>query len=491
MNQTEIVKFLIERFEVYELTKDIATDGYLLNEEPIVCKDGESYVVLEGNRRVAACKVLLNPHRYLSSQKAQNTLKYNYTKEKLNCHIAPSRKDADILIYRRHTTTTIKRWQTVSQDAHVHKLFSDDGYSIEEIASMLSESTTSIRKSLRRFHMHQYSMSLFEDNPSFREAIASDKFPITNIERLYDYREGIDFLGISFTPNGEISTRLDVEEVNNRLRFIVEEVVNDNFNSRVFNREADKENYMSYLKSLTNKFDFSKPPSELAISIDLENPTENIESEDNQDEQSNGNDTKKQQPKNKYKLFANNNWDTGIKRIDSIFNTMKAFRYDKHIDVVSIAFRCYLDMIIYEFLKKKNCLEDSYTQENVKTNRENDKLYGKIKQYMVDEYALSEDEIKDEFRYMLKLGHKTDTSGSLSLRGMLQYIVSKQDLFPDNRQRNALASFLKGDNNIIDLHGFNMLVHNQHFHIEPTQLENTVINLLPLLEHVNLTIIDE
>ena len=46
MNQTEIIKFLIDRFEVYELAKDIATDGYLLNEEPIVCKEGESYVVL-------------------------------------------------------------------------------------------------------------------------------------------------------------------------------------------------------------------------------------------------------------------------------------------------------------------------------------------------------------------------------------------------------------------------------------------------------------
>ena len=31
------------------MAKDIATDGYLLNEEPIVCKEGESYVVLEGN----------------------------------------------------------------------------------------------------------------------------------------------------------------------------------------------------------------------------------------------------------------------------------------------------------------------------------------------------------------------------------------------------------------------------------------------------------
>ncbi len=83
MNQTEIVKFLIERFDVYDLAKDIASDGYLLNEEPIVCKEGDSYVVLEGNRRVSACKILLNPHRYLSNLKAQNILKYNFSLEKL------------------------------------------------------------------------------------------------------------------------------------------------------------------------------------------------------------------------------------------------------------------------------------------------------------------------------------------------------------------------------------------------------------------------
>ena len=400
MNQTEIIKFLIDRFEVYELAKDIATDGYLLNEEPIVCKEGESYVVLEGNRRVAACKILLNPHRYLSSQKAQNILKYNYSLDKLNCHVSPTRKDADILIYRRHTTTPVRRWETISQDAHVHKLFSEEAYTIEEIAAKLSESTTNVRKALRRYHIHQYSMTLFEDNPSLREAISNDKFPITNLERLYDYKDGIDFLGISFTFNGEIRKRLDVEEVNKRLRFIVEEVLNDNFNSRVFNRESDKKEYIEYLKSLSDKFDFSKTLSDSA-------------------------------------------------------------------------------------------LEDASIQENAKINKEHDKLYSKIKRYMIDEFALNEEEIKEEFRHLLKLGQRTDTSTSLSLRGMLQYIISKQELFPDNRQRNALAAFLKGENNVIDLQGFNMLVHNQHYHIEPSQLENTVINLQPLLELINQTIIDE
>ncbi len=491
MNQTEIVKFLIERFDVYDMAKDIASDGYLLNEEPIVCKEEDSYVVLEGNRRVSACKILLNPHRYLSNLKAQNILKYNFSLEKLNCNIAPSRRDADILIYRRHTTTTIKRWETVSQDAHIHKLFNDDRFSIEEIASMLSESTTNIRKALRRYHIHQYVMSLFEDNLTLKETVSSDKFPITNLERLYEFKDGLDFLGISFASNGKIDKRLDLNEVNKRLRFIVEEIVNDKLNSRVFNRDTDKNEYIDYLKSLTDRFDFSKQLSEHSIPIDeVSLPEINNDSEQANEKQPEE-ESKKQLAKNKFKLFPDKEWSTGIIRIDNIFRTMKALRYDKHVDVIGIAFRCYLDMLIYEFLKKKNVLEDASLQENAKTNKENDKFYEKIKHYLIEEYALSDEEIKDDFRFILKLGHKTDISSSLSLRGMLQYIATRPELFPDNRQRSAFLAFLKGDNKIIDLQGFNMLVHNQHFHIEPFQLENTMLNLLPLLEHINIVITDE
>jgi len=290
-----------------------------------------------------------------------SVLKYNYNVEKLNCHIAPSRKDADILIYRRHTTTPIKRWETVSQDAHIHKLFSEDGYSIEEISSTLGESTTNIRKALRRYNIHQFSMSLFDDNPSLKEAISSDKFPITNIERLYDYRDGMDFLGISFAANGEINRRLDADEVKKRLRFIVEEVVNENFNSRIFNKDIDKKEYIEYLKSLTDKFDYSKPLLDHPAPVD-EEPI-SIETKPSKDSE----EESKRQPSNRqYKLFSDKNWAVGNKRINSIFSTMKTIRFDKHVDVVSIVFRCYLEMIVYEFLKKKNCIGDASIQENAK-----------------------------------------------------------------------------------------------------------------------------
>lgn len=103
MNQTEIVKYLIENHSVYDLAKTIAINGYLLNEDPIVCKEGDYFVVLEGNRRVAACKVLLNPYKFLSPQRAKELSKYGTRYEKLRCNIAPTRRDADTIIFKYMT----------------------------------------------------------------------------------------------------------------------------------------------------------------------------------------------------------------------------------------------------------------------------------------------------------------------------------------------------------------------------------------------------
>ena len=159
MNQTEIIKYLVANHAVYELAKDIAINGYLLNEEPIVCKEGETYVVLEGNRRVAACKILLNPYKYLSSQRAKELTKYDKLNDKLTCYIAPNRRDADILIFNKHTGTPLQKWDKVSQDAFLVNLIKTENLSVEEVAYKLNVTLSEIRKALRRYTIHQYRLN--------------------------------------------------------------------------------------------------------------------------------------------------------------------------------------------------------------------------------------------------------------------------------------------------------------------------------------------
>ncbi|WP_435522669.1 hypothetical protein [Chryseobacterium indoltheticum] len=94
LNQIEIIKFLIQHENVYDLAKKISEEGYFVGEEPIICIEGDKKIVLEGNRRVAALKVLQDPNKYLSNVRSKtlqkNILENNIkTDRKINCHIAP------------------------------------------------------------------------------------------------------------------------------------------------------------------------------------------------------------------------------------------------------------------------------------------------------------------------------------------------------------------------------------------------------------------
>ena len=59
--QQELIADLLEHEEVMDLVRDIARQGYFPNESLVAIRDGANTIVIEGNRRLAALKLLLNP----------------------------------------------------------------------------------------------------------------------------------------------------------------------------------------------------------------------------------------------------------------------------------------------------------------------------------------------------------------------------------------------------------------------------------------------
>ena len=59
--QQELIADLLEHEEVMDLVRDIARQGYFPNELLVAIRDGPNTIVVEGNRRLAALKLLLNP----------------------------------------------------------------------------------------------------------------------------------------------------------------------------------------------------------------------------------------------------------------------------------------------------------------------------------------------------------------------------------------------------------------------------------------------
>lgn len=109
-----------------ELARDMASSGESNPSElPIVLKEGRSYLVLEGNRRFAALKLLNDPaladqpaHRKMFERAA--TL--GDPPKRVYCLLAPSREAADRWIVLRHTGENrgvgIRRWNAPQAAAY-------------------------------------------------------------------------------------------------------------------------------------------------------------------------------------------------------------------------------------------------------------------------------------------------------------------------------------------------------------------------------------
>src|SRR5690349_10621482 len=61
LGQRQIIDELVTHDAVYELAKDITTLGFFPTEVLLGLRDGDQIVVVEGNRRLAALKLLINP----------------------------------------------------------------------------------------------------------------------------------------------------------------------------------------------------------------------------------------------------------------------------------------------------------------------------------------------------------------------------------------------------------------------------------------------
>ena len=61
VTETDVIQTLWEKMDVREVMMSIAASGFFPHEPLIVSRENEKHVVIEGNRRLAAVKVLLNP----------------------------------------------------------------------------------------------------------------------------------------------------------------------------------------------------------------------------------------------------------------------------------------------------------------------------------------------------------------------------------------------------------------------------------------------
>ena len=161
-SQNGIIAYLLKNEEVIELSRSIASYGGLMpGELPIVCLEHDNYVVVEGNRRVCACKILLESNLAPAEFRASIPTITKQIRDELKrilVHIVVSREEAQIVLGIRHIEG-IKRWPSVSKFMFFAKHF-EAGKSIQDIETITGLSQSVITKSLRNHYFLQYILSL-------------------------------------------------------------------------------------------------------------------------------------------------------------------------------------------------------------------------------------------------------------------------------------------------------------------------------------------
>jgi len=276
--QIELIAELVQHENVYELAKKISERGFWRIEMPIAVEEDGKLVVVEGNRRVAALKLLISPD--LAPERERAKFKKLSAKTTLSqiktlvVIVAPSREAAAPVILSKHTSTEVEGWSPVMQ-ARFYADRLEDGVSVADLAKEYSIPQGQIQAFLQNYQIYQIACSL-PLAPDIAEKVKDPReFPLTTLERVYRNSEAASFLGISFDAQKHIRITLPKDQFEKAFSKVVIDVAKGDINSRNLN---SSEEFSAYLSSfgestpqknqesiLTTKDFVAQPPSSVPL----------------------------------------------------------------------------------------------------------------------------------------------------------------------------------------------------------------------------------
>ena len=146
-SESEVVDILWTSMDVREVMLSIAASGYFPHEPLIVTQEGGKTVVIEGNRRLAAVKILLNPSLIkaanipIISDEAKEALRQIPT-------IESTREAAWQYIGFKHVNGPAK-WSSYAKSQYIAKVHRDFGVGLGDIAKQIGDTHKTVQRLFR------------------------------------------------------------------------------------------------------------------------------------------------------------------------------------------------------------------------------------------------------------------------------------------------------------------------------------------------------
>jgi hypothetical protein len=155
-SQTDLVTLLYEEESLDELVPSFLENGYFEEEPLVVVPQGKRHTVVEGNRRLAALKLLLEPtlrRRVRATDWPKLTSAQKNALEVVPCVIYSRRELVLPFLGYRHITGA-KKWAPFQKARFVAQLL-DSGNSLSHIQEVIGDTTQATKKLYQDFVVYQ------------------------------------------------------------------------------------------------------------------------------------------------------------------------------------------------------------------------------------------------------------------------------------------------------------------------------------------------
>jgi len=429
LNQRLLIDDLVTHDKVYELAQNIAQNGYYPVESLIVIKEDSKTVVIEGNRRLAALKLLITPEAAPEDQVAKFKALSNRidktTIKKVKVVIAPDRQAAAPIIMSRHTNVQIERWDTIMQASYYTNLL-QNGITIDDLSHQYNIPKMDIIQSLRLYKMYQVACHL--DLPDEVGQIVRNPrvFKATTLQRFYERPISQQFLGIQLSKDSaDILGTIDEAEFKKGYKKVVVDVAKGNRDSRSLGTTEQVKKYLDTF-STQEKPDLTKKGRFTSDTLIAGKGKGRGELGTKQPVS-----TKRPKRKPTGLIPKSVSCEVNNQRVNDTFNELRTLPVAKYPNATAVLFRSLLEMALSHYLEVSGELY-------IIINEENERLAKERKPIKRDWHP--------------------------SLKRMLRHITSpKCNLIQNPNMKRALDKFTNQKEEFLSHDDLNFFVHNQYY----------------------------